>query len=109
MATVAYHFFRIFKPILNLAVVKHDRTVIFAFGALPIRPSPVEIKKFLEEKCNLDLKDTYTIQLRTLDDHVAVMFSNASLAAKFVEENQNQTFTTSEGEDLKMPCWIDED
>ena len=47
---------------------------------------------FLDMKCNLDMKTVEAIQLRTLDDHVAIMF------------------TTSDGlVSSPMPCWIDEE
>ena len=74
------------------------------------RPSAIEIKKFLGEKCNLDMSTVRTIQLRTLDDHVAIMFSSASIAAKFVDENESRTFNTSDGLFFSpMSCWIDEE
>ena len=55
------------------------------------------------------MKNVKTIQLRTLDDHVAIMFSSASIAARFVDENKSQCFTTSDGLVSPMPCWIDEE
>ena len=47
--------------------------------------------------------------LRTLDNHVAIMFPSASIAAKFVETNSSQSFTSSDGVVWPMPCWIDEE
>ena len=90
-------------------MVKREKTVLFGFGVLPTRPSATEIKKFLDEKCNLDMKNVKTIHLRTLDDHVAIMFSSASIAAMFMDENNHQTFTTSGGLVSPMPCWIYEE
>ena len=68
-------------------MVKREKIVLFGFGVLPTRPSATEIKKFLGEKCHLDMKNVKTIQLQNLDNHVAIMFSSASIAAKFVDEN----------------------
>ena len=86
-------------------MVKRDITVLFvAFPFISDRH-----QKILDEKCNLNLKDVRTIQLRTLDDHIAIMFSSALIAARFMEQNKSQIFTTSDGIVSPIPCWIDEE
>ena len=107
---MCFEFYPVVEPIKSNTKVKHEKTVLFGFGVLPNRPSAIEIKKFLDEKCNLDMSTVKTIQLRTLDDHVAIIFASASIAAKFVDENKSKTFTTSDGlVSSPMPCWIDEE
>lgn len=87
---------------------RRRNTVVVDVSIMPVRPKPAVVKRFLEEKIQLDMMQVKSIQLHNVRNNTLIEMYNAEAADLLAEEHNLKHSFEHNNKLYRIPVYVDD-